>query len=457
MDAKEYFNGKKITLMGLGLLGRGVGDVKFLASVGAELIVTDLKTEEQLESSFEQLRSFPHITFHLGEHRLEDFHGRDLIIKAAGVPLNSPYIAEAKKHKIPVRMSADLFAELAGIPVVGITGTRGKSTVTHLISHILKNIGMDVLVGGNVRGVSSLALLPEVTPESVAVLELDSWQLQGFGEAHISPQVAVFTTFLPDHMNYYRNAASTDDEAMRLYFADKSNIFLNQDESDTLVLGEQVAPFVQEYGYQKKIRANTILAGAKNLPKGTKLQILGEHNRYNAGLATEAARALGVDDETIRLALESFAGLPGRLEFLRDVKGVKIYNDNNSTTPDATLAALKALDPDKKKNVVLIVGGDDKKLDMSALVAAFPEHCSKIILFKERGTDRIRDEVFELTNQGVEVYEEEGLKACIERAVAVAKPGESILYSPAFSSFGKYFKNEYDRNDQFVKLINELK
>ena len=119
--------------MGLGLLGRGVGDARYLAECGAELIVTDLKTREELASSIEQLKSFSNITYVLGEHRLEDFRDRDLVLKAAGVPLDSPYIAEAKKNNIAVRMSADLFAEISKIPVIGVTGTRGKSTVAHMV------------------------------------------------------------------------------------------------------------------------------------------------------------------------------------------------------------------------------------------------------------------------------------------------------------------------------------
>src|SRR3989344_1423638 len=174
MDTSEHFRGKRITVMGLGLLGRGVGDVRYLAECGAELIVTDLKSREELVESVAQLGSFSNITFVLGEHRLEDFRNRDLILKAAGVPLDSPYIAEAKKNDIPVRMSADLFAEISGVPIIGVTGTRGKSTVAHMIYEILKTgLGLNhsegmvgratpykgVVLGGNVRGVSTLALL----------------------------------------------------------------------------------------------------------------------------------------------------------------------------------------------------------------------------------------------------------------------------------------------------------
>jgi UDP-N-acetylmuramoylalanine--D-glutamate ligase len=184
MDATSFFKDKKITVQGLGLLGRGIGDTRYMASCGAELIVTDLKDAEQLAPALEALRDFPQITFVLGEHRLEDFRGRDFILKAAGVPLDSPYISEAQSEGIPVKMSASLFAEIAQIPIVGITGTRGKSTTTHMLKQIYDKAGKNFLLGGNVRGISTLELLPQVTPETeFALFELDSWQLQGFGEA----------------------------------------------------------------------------------------------------------------------------------------------------------------------------------------------------------------------------------------------------------------------------------
>ncbi|MEN9614547.1 MAG: hypothetical protein RLZZ347_854, partial [Candidatus Parcubacteria bacterium] len=132
MDYKTFFKGKKITLMGLGVLGRGAGDAKFLAECGAELIVTDLKTKEQLASSLSELDSYKNITFVLGEHRLQDFDGRDLIIKGAGVPLDSVHIAHARKCGVPIEMSTALFARLSEVTIVGITGTRGKTTTTHL-------------------------------------------------------------------------------------------------------------------------------------------------------------------------------------------------------------------------------------------------------------------------------------------------------------------------------------
>src|SRR3990167_9139185 len=139
MNYKDFFKGKKITLMGLGILGRGVNVAKFLAECGAELTITDLKTEDQLAPSLKELSKFPKIKYVLGRHDLADFSGKDMVIKAAGVPLDSPYIAEARKNNIPIEMDASLFAKLTeNIVIVGITGTRGKSTVTHFVYSILK-------------------------------------------------------------------------------------------------------------------------------------------------------------------------------------------------------------------------------------------------------------------------------------------------------------------------------
>ena len=421
--------------MGLGLLGRGVGDARYLAECGADLIVTDLKTQEQLAESLTQLESFGNITFILGEHRLEDFRDRDLILKAAGVPLDSIYIAEARMHAIPVRMSSDLFAEVSGIPCIGVTGTRGKSTVTHMVYNILKEVGKNVLLGGNVRGVSTLALLKEVTPSHTAVLELDSWQCQGWGDALMSPHIAVFTTLFSDHLNYYKADPS-------LYLVDKANIFLYQKPEDILVLGKQCAPTIID-AYGEVIESKTFVVDEYKLPESWALRIPGQHNRYNAALALAVARALEIPDEVSHHTIELFAGVPGRLELVRERGGIKIYNDTTSTTPEATLVALSALDP---VHTVLIMGGADKSLDMGALLAKLPE-VKRVVLLAGSGTERIRGELAHAP-----AYDT--LASAVDDAFAHASEGDTILFSPAFASFGM-FKNEYDRGDQFNELIQE--
>ncbi len=427
--------------MGLGLLGRGIGDARFLAEQGAVLTVTDLKSEAELAASLAELKAFPNITYHLGGHLLEDFQQCDMVIKAAGVPQDSPYIAEAQKHGIPVRMSADLFVELSEVMTVGVTGTRGKSTITYMIEHVMKAAGQNILLGGNVRGVSSLALLSQAAPDTIGILELDSWQLQGFGEAHISPHIAVFATFMLDHMNYYK-------DSMEKYFDDKANIFLNQKSGDILVLSEQVEEYINKFGYENKVVGKKVVVNANTLPSDVKLKIPGEHNRLNAGLATAACRAFGIEDEKIFAALRTFEGVPGRLQLIREINGTKIYNDNNATTLHATIAAIRSVEPP----MVLIVGGANKLkgFDLGPLAQEINTKVSRVVLLDGENTTG-SDALEPLLK--VDYIKVGNLERAVSEALSTSPT--TVLFSPAFASFGM-FKNEYDRNDQFNALVQNL-
>ena len=445
---QKLFAGQKITLMGLGLLGRGVNDAKFLAESGADLIVTDLKTEEELRTSVDQLKNFPNIKFILGEHHLKDFRERDLIVRGAGTPSDSPYLAEAREQNLKITMSTALFAKYAiasNAKIIGITGTRGKSTVTHLLFEIVKKAfgaSRQIFLGGNVKDVATLPFLNQIKPGDLAVLELDSWQLQGFGEEKISPQLAIFINFFPDHLNYYRGD-------LERYFADKANIFLNQTADDNLIIGGQVAPMIEKtFGLKIKSRITTTIP--TDFPADWPHQLLGEHNCYNFALAVAASKVLNIPLEIIRETIANFTGVPGRLELIREYRGIKIYNDTTATTPEATLAGLKALAREKK--LILIMGGADKNLDLSHLVKAIPRYCREIILLPGTGTDKLK---LEWPN-----HETKMLSEAVSLALKLAHVGDVILLSPAFASFGPPpggFKNEFDRGEQFNQLIKKFK
>jgi len=431
---QEFFRGKRVTVLGLGLLGRGVGDAAFISAQGGIVTVTDKKSEAELADSVARLPAG--IQKRLGGHSLSDFTDTDMVIKAAGVRLDSPEIAAARAANVPVYMSTALaarFAREAGARVVGITGTRGKSTVTHLIAHTLTRAGKRAHLGGNIRGVSTLALLPQVKSADILVLELDSWQLQGFGDLQMSPDVAVFTNLMPDHQNYYAD--------MDEYFADKANIFRYQKEGDVLVCGALIESRIEA------VRSIVEPCVPAALPPEWTLHVIGEHNRENAALAAEALRALTLSEEEIRAGLESFEPVEGRLQLVREMNGVRIYNDNNATTPEATLAALKALDTGTQ-NIVLIMGGADKYLDASTLLYEIAKTCKRVILLAGTGTSRVAPLM-----QDYSIFD--SLETAVHEAVASAESGDTILFSPAFASFGM-FKNEYERSDEFVKFITAL-
>ncbi len=441
------FKDKKITLMGLGVLGRGLQVTSFLADCGAHLTVTDLKNKTELETSLRALKKYKNIRYVLGKHEMKDFEGVDLVIKAAGVPLDSPYIAHARAHDIPVAMDASLFARIIrntqpSITIIGITGTRGKSMTTALIYHILKTnekkLGVHVHLGGNMRMKATLPLLSKVSSGDFVVLELDSWQCQGFGDEKISPHIAVFTNLMPDHMNYYKNNMTT-------YFKDKLNIVKFQKQNDVLVTNKSICALLPQKIQSKTYTPNTAIVSKISM------HIFGQHNIRNASYAYKVAKECGLSDTSIQQALESFTGLEGRLQYLNNASGIHIINDNNSTTPEATIAGIIAVCnkyPGQKIN--LIAGGSDKGLNVATLSKIIRKYITRSILLPGTGTNIVKkylcDNYIEVNN----------LKSALAYARTHTKKGDLLLFSPGFASFG-LFKNEYDRNDQFIRIIKKWK
>jgi len=455
VDYKEFFKGKKATQIGLGLLGRGVGDADFLARNLDRLTVTDLKKKEDLEPSLKKLAGYTNIDYVFGEHRLSDFADKDFILKAAGVPLDSPYINEARKNKIPIEMDASLFFKLAmakGTPgkpfikFIGVTGTRGKSTTTVMIYEVLKRAGKRVFLAGNIKDIATLPLIEKIEEGDYVVAELDSWQLQGFAEIGMSPQYAVFTNFMPDHMNYYKGS-------MEAYFEDKSAIFRNQKKGDTLIVGEGA-----EHLVKGKTQADIVVAKEKNLKGGALPYMHGEHNLLNAACAVTLCDIFGINRQLIWHVFSTFRGLTGRMEFLREYDGVVYFNDTNATTPDATIAGLKALCPhalEDELRIVLIAGGTDKGLDPAPLSEAVARYCKGLVLLPGTGTDKLLPMLERINYDYSKIDKVSNLEEALAQARKRASKGDIVLFSPAFTSFG-LFKNEYDRGERYITLVSHI-
>lgn len=453
---QKYFQGKKITLMGLGLLGRNLGDAQFLAENGADLIVTDLKTEQELKNSLQQLKQFPKIKFSLGGHKKEDFQERDFILKGNGVSLNNEFIMEAEKNNIPIKMSLSwvfdiLRTEKVQPILVGITGTKGKSTVTAMLESIFKiyvkkNKEKRFLMAGNIKGLAGLALLEKITEKDFVIAELDSWQLQGFGTEKISPAIVIWTNFFADHLNYYSK--------MSEYFSDKNNIIQFQNKNDFLVTLPENIPIFSAYTNLEKISAKLELAFRDEFPQDWSVQFFGKYMFKNAVLAKKAAELLNIPDQIIQEGLENFSGVSGRMEFLGEKKGIIFYNDNSSTTPTSTLVGLKALQKKyPEKRILLIGGGTDKGFEFKELTEFIEKNIFYSYFLTASGTDKIIKNFSKNFSDFAVVDLMEDIEKKIKEKT---KEGDLIVLSPACSSFGKQFKNEYERSEQFIKLFEKI-
>ncbi|MBI5140245.1 MAG: UDP-N-acetylmuramoyl-L-alanine--D-glutamate ligase [Candidatus Vogelbacteria bacterium] len=451
----DSFLGKRFTIMGMDGGGRGLKDARFLLLHGVEVIGTDLRKAEEFPEAVALAKQHKNLRLVFGEHRLTDFQNRDFIIRAAKTPIDSPYLAEARKNNIPVVSDETLFLTYAPqVLTVGVTGTRGKTTVTYMIHEILKiasgtQVGTvcRVYLGGNVQDTAMLPLLDKIKDGDYLVMELDSWKLQSFAENKISPNIAVFTTFYRDHMDYYNGD-------MDRYWLDKSAIFVNQKKGDRLIVSSQVKNYRSPclIGRQAISTVSPMVVGTEYLPIDWKLKILGDHNRLNAGLALAMARSLDIPDEISRKALESFNGVPGRLEYLGEKNGVKYFNDTASTSPEGTIAGLNAL-KDYRGKIILIGGGSDKGFEYGKYADEVKQYVRSLILFRGSASDKI---LKILGDDGVVVDKNIGsMSEAFSLAQSVAGSGDVILLSPGAASFG-IFKNEYDRGAQFNRRLNLL-
>lgn len=431
---KSQFKNKKVLIVGLGLQGGGVGLVKFFCKLGAVVAVTDLKTEKELKESVDKIKKCK-VKLTLGEHKLADFLEADIIFKGPSVPWNLSYLKTAQKKGVPIEMEMSFFARFCPASIVGVTGTRGKSTTAMMIYEILKKTGFSVFAAGNISGVSTISLLEKLTKDDWIILELSSWQLSGFHRRKISPHIAVITNFYPDHLNYYRDL----DE----YWFDKQAIYLYQKSSDFLIINQELKNRLKPYPKSKAIFFN------KDDFKEKLTYLKGKHNLENASAVLSLSNLLKINkDKTINL-IRNFKNLSYRCEKIAQIGKIEIYNDSTSTTPTA---CQKGIESFKGKDIVLILGGNSKKLPFDNLVKIINQHINKIILLKGTFSDEISPflDKNKIVNHTPYDSLEKAFKDSINFAGKLSK--SIILFSPAATSFS-LFKNEFKRGEEFNKIV----
>ncbi|MFA7319376.1 MAG: UDP-N-acetylmuramoyl-L-alanine--D-glutamate ligase [Parcubacteria group bacterium] len=462
----DDLKGKKITVMGLGLHGGAVGTVRFLSEAGAKVTVTEIKSEEELTPSLEKLNDLKDVKYVFHQHRPEDFVKADMVVKNPAVPWSNKYIKLALDNKIPVEMDSSLFFKFCKNPIIGVTGTKGKTTTSSLIYEILKTAGKKPLKVG-IGQTSVLDKLKDLKKETIVVFELSSWRLSALGHAKLSPQIAVITNIYPDHLNYYK----TLDE----YIKDKKNICLYQNKENSCVISldnKILDDFSLEIkSHLIKFSKNKIVSGRgvyiedgkiysnngideKKILDVSDIKLRGEHNLENVLAASAAAVAVGIDLASVKKAILGFGGVAHRLEMVREIDGVKYINDSAATTPEAAAAGICSF----SESIVLIAGGSDKNLDMTQLAKAICEKTKSVIFLKGAATDKIisamEKEDIGLEKHGFKTVET--MDKAVELARMVAKKGDVILLSPGAASFG-LFSNEFDRGDKFKAAVKKLK
>ncbi|MCH8741706.1 UDP-N-acetylmuramoyl-L-alanine--D-glutamate ligase [Patescibacteria group bacterium] len=464
------FKNEKVTVMGLGIVGGGVGIVKFLVRHGAKVLVTDLKTKKYLKSSLKKIRGLP-IELVLGRHRKEDFINTDMVIRNPAVPDNSLYLKIAKKHNIPIETDVGIFFEFCKTPIIGVTGTKGKSTVVTLINLLLKSKYTDVILAGNI-GISPLESLNKIRKNSKVVLELSSWQLEGLKSRKKSPQTALITNIYPDHLNRYRNLKDYTNSKKLIFLFQKSKdfLFLNYDDKILRKFSKVAKSRVYFFSKNKTqkdstkaafLKKNEIFFGKELKPifNLKNLRLDGEHNISNVLAAVSIAKLYNVPSKNIQNVLRKFKGLSGREELIARIKGIRYFNDTTATMPGAVIAALlRFTQKFPQSKIILIAGGQDKKLNYRKLAREISEKVNHLILFPGTASTKLKKnlDVFKAPKSLLSVTP--GVDS-MERAVRIASKlaGREgiVLLSPGAASFN-LFKNEFDRGDKFNKIVKKL-
>jgi UDP-N-acetylmuramoylalanine--D-glutamate ligase len=460
------YAGKRVTVMGLGLFGGGVGAAKFFAKHGAHVTVTDKRSETDLKPSIEALRGLP-IRYVLGKHEVADFRSADVVVVNPGVPGDSPLVTMARGAGAQIEHAMNLLFKLTPKnPKLGITGSNGKSTTTALLGEMMKLHDSRTLVGGNI-GKCLLGVAEQVEPGVPIVVELSSFMLEGLRELKVSPNISIVTNLSPNHLDRHGT--------MEAYAAAKQNIIEFQGNKDFAILNAD-DPALKDW--PKKTRANIVHFSVKQEPEGNAafldrgklvlrmgsveevvalrqaLRLPGEHNVANALAAAAAALALGVRPWQIAEALATFTGLPHRLEMVaRSPRAVTYYNDSIATTPESAICALASFDGP----ITLIAGGYDKGSPFDELGLAIARKARRLILLGTTAP-KIEEAVLRASREimhGPVILHARDLEHASELAAVGALPGEAVLLSPACASYDM-FRNFQERGELFRVLARKV-
>jgi len=445
----------------IAIIGAGVSNIpliKYLLKKDCNITLFDKKELDEINDDIKELINTNKIKSSLGETYLENLVGFDIIFRSPSMLPTNKYLTEEKSRGAIITTEIEQVLKYSKAKTIGITGSKGKTTTTTITNEILANLGYKTHLGGNI-GIPLFDKIEEIKEEDIVILELSSFQLMNM---EVSPNIAVITNISPDHLDIH----SSYEE----YIDAKKYIFKNQTDKDTLILNyddEIVNTFAKEAKANIKyfadnyikdcyvLNGNYISYNNKDILDTTKFYLKGKHNYLNVCASLNAIKEyINVSNEDLENIIKEINSVHHRLEFVREINGVKWYNDSASTTPDKSLAGINAFDND----IVLIAGGYDKNIEYDTLAKPILDKVSKLILFgqtKDKIYNAVMKEIKNRSDVKTKIYLMDTLEEVVSIASRISEANEVVLFSPASASFDM-FKNAYQRGDLFKNLVNNL-
>ena len=446
--------GQKSIIIGLGKTGLSVA--KYFSAKGLPFEFMDTRSSPPMIEEFKT--HFPDIKIEVGKLKESSLLGAKELIISPGLSIKTPEIQRAKEFGIPVRGDIDIFSKAAKAPIIGVTGSNGKSTVVALLSSILNSAGMSVGLGGNLDGPNTKSALDllEGEDKDIYLLELSSFQLET--TESLGAEVAVILNLSEDHMDRYDTLEEYHDAKLRV-FNGCCQLVINRDDVysyPTKNIDVPVWDFGVEYSNSKSLGISEnkgeqyITYKFEKIVAVRDLKLFGQHNISNVLAAIALALSLGVKIKHIKSAVINFSGLPHRCQWIRDVSGVGFYNDSKGTNVGATMAAIEGLGQSINGHIVLIAGGVAKGADFTPLAPLINKWAKEIVLIGKDAEEMASNFYKDIpTNFAQDMEDAVGI------ASEKASPGDVVLLSPACASFDMY-KNFEHRGQAFIESVKNL-
>lgn len=457
-EFEDFIHGKKLAIIGLGVSNIPLLD--YFYNLSCEVSIFDQREMEKIDTKIVQKIQNYHFNLFTGSDALQHLIGFNVIFRSPSCMPDTPEIVKEVERGAILTSEIEMVLKLCPGTVIGITGTEGKTTTSSIIYAIIKKSGKQCFLGGNI-GTPLFTEIKNMTPETVVVLELSSFQLV---DMDVSPQISVVTNIYPDHLNVHKSYEEYREAKKNIFKYQNSNelVVLNYDNEFTKEFSKEAKGKVIFFSSKEKLENGYIYDDIgktikcckdgvrRHLIKKQDVKLRGIHNYENICAALAATSTL-VDIETQTQAVKEFCGVEHRLEFVRELDGVKWYNDSIGTSPASTIAGLKSFE----ENIILLAGGSDKGLDYTEIGKIIAEKVGTLILTGPT-SEKIKDATLKaLEGKNIQIYNCSNMQEAVNIAHNVSKTGDIVLLSPASASFDLY-KNFADRGNQFKELVKQL-